>query len=186
MGSWPATSPLVGVAGGMDGVAIDWTVANVSGEPPPKSKVRDPDDRAAASCTGSASEPAGATAPLAGLMVDTVATDDPEGVMPPSTVSPPALATTDSRDSGALICHGSTPASMEPGPVERAVCTPWPATVVVGEVDVPPEHEAKATPPIRATRTTARMATRRRRWRMRRARRDRSVTGTESRMVRAR
>ena len=68
----------------------------------------------AASCTGSASEPARATAPLAGLMVDTVASDDPDGVMPPSTVRPPAWPPPTPVTAGA-ICHGSTPASMEAG-----------------------------------------------------------------------
>ena len=37
-GSCPASTPVVGEGGGTDGVT-DWTVANVFGEPPPKSKV---------------------------------------------------------------------------------------------------------------------------------------------------
>src|SRR5580700_4540473 len=117
-GSRPATAPIVAGPGGIEGVVIDCTVANVSGDPPPKSKVLSPTVEAAASCTGSASEPAGATAPVEGLRVDTVDSDDPEGVIPPSTVSPAPLGTTDSREMGAFICQGSTPASIESGRVE--------------------------------------------------------------------
>jgi hypothetical protein len=53
--------------------------------------------------------------PVTGSMVDTVANDVPAGVMPPRTVIPEPVATTDSRDSGESSCQGSTPASIDGG-----------------------------------------------------------------------
>ncbi len=163
---------------------IDWTVANVFGEPPPKSKVALPIGDAAASWTGAASEPAGATVPVARSMMDTVDREEPDGVMPPSTVRPPVLATTASREIGAFICQGSTPASMEAIPTGCAAVAPPAAAVVVGAAVEPPlEHEAKAIPPTSTAARTARAAARHRGRCMRCAREDRLVTVTESGMA---
>ena len=96
---------------------MDWMPAMVEGDPPPNTRVRLPMDAAAASWTTLASVPATETAPVRGSIVETPDSDDPDGVRPPRIVSPAPLATTASRDMGALSDHDSTPASRDGGTV---------------------------------------------------------------------
>src|SRR5271166_6249755 len=116
-GSWPTTVPGVAIPGPgwvlTAWVGKDWTVATVSGDPPPATYVVPPNNTPAPSCTAAARVPAGVVAPLAGSTVYAVATDACDGARPPSTVNPLPSATTASRDTGAGSCHGATPASME-------------------------------------------------------------------------
>src|ERR1035441_11043776 len=71
----------------------------------------------AASWTAEASEPTVVTVPVCTLMVDTDASESPDGLMPPRTVRPLLPATTVSRDTGTGNCHASTPASTESGAI---------------------------------------------------------------------
>ncbi len=184
-GNWPTTVPVVTVAGGAVGSATAWTVATVSGEPPPKTKVVLPMVAVPASWVGSASVAVGAMAPVPGTMVDTPASEVPAGVMPPSTVRVLPLATTVSRDSGAPSGHASTPASMDGGPcrpcwalaapTEPAAEAGWGTEepvperggvveAVVAVVAVPPLHDATMTPATTSTTRAATLAARHR-WR---------------------
>jgi hypothetical protein len=179
------------LAVGREGMATDCTVATVSGEPPPRTYVREPSDTAAASCTAVAKDEPAVMVPVPGTIVETVATELPAGVMPPRTVSPAPVATTDSRESGAPSCQGSTPASIE-GVRERTVeldvarfVTPALDVDEVGLVvdvtdveevvveDGPLFSEATATPTTASTTTTPTAANRRRRTRSRRCSRER-------------
>ena len=131
---------------------------------------------AAASCTGSASDPAAVTAPVWTLIVDTEVREAPDGLMPPRTAMPVPSGTTASRDSGAPTCHGSTPASMESGPAGCAGLDPV-AFCIRGVGDEPPENDTTMMPAIRPTTRRVMAAARRRCRRVRRAGRDRRVTG---------
>src|SRR6202035_2698051 len=86
----------------------------------------------AASWTAAASEPTVLTEPDCTLMVDTDASESPDGLIPPRTVRPLPPATTVSRDTGTGNCHASTPASMESGPTR---CTGTEVFVVFVESD---------------------------------------------------
>jgi hypothetical protein len=178
-GSWPETADGAAFAAGASGVTTDCTVATVSGEPPPRTYVREPKDTAAASWTPVASRLPAEAVPVVGARVVTPASDVPAGEMPPRTVSPVPAATTDSRERGASSCQGSTPASIDGGvkglaavDVSRCVTCAFDATGnaridddadpgVLGEP--PPTSQAVATPTTTndATRPTA--AIRRRR-----------------------
>jgi hypothetical protein len=96
--------------------------------------------------------------PVPGATVNTLGREVPDAVIPPRTINPLGAATTASRDSGEPSCHGSTPASIEAGPVDLDVPERWTAVdvAVVDVLDVPPVHETTMMP---TTTTTARATT---------------------------
>ena len=55
---------------------------------------------------------------MSGSTVETVGTEVPAELRPPRTVTPTPLATTEERETAAGSSHGSTPASMDEGPVD--------------------------------------------------------------------
>src|SRR5271165_3753591 len=130
-GSWPATAPAPAAE------PSDCTVANVSGEPPPKTYDVAPICAPAPSWTTSASEPAAVTVPFAGSSQDAPLRELPEGERPPRMRSRFPTVTSASRESGAASCQGSMPASSDGGPA--AVVRPRyvPAPVVPGAAAEP-------------------------------------------------
>src|SRR5580692_12420745 len=106
----------------------------------------------AASWTGLANLAVGTTVPAAGAMVETVDSDAPEGSTPPRTVRPEPLVTTVWRDWAEPSCQGSTPASIDAGPVGfPVVALTWLAAWAGVDDGAPPVHVAKTMPAMRRT-----------------------------------
>src|ERR1019366_1757330 len=169
-GSIPVVEPVLLPIGAMVGDVMDWMPATVEGDPPPKTTVRLPIVAAAASCTTLASLPATSMAPVPRSTVETSASEEPCGVRPPRIVNPAPLATTASRDTGALSDHGSTPASIEDGAV--AGRGRWLALAECVEsfglgATPPPERLMMTPASVTATTPLTTSVRRRRRWRRR-------------------
>ena len=129
-GSSPATRPVPAEG------PSDCTVANVVGEPPPKTNDVAPSCAPAPSWTTSAREPAALTVPLLGSSQDAVPSELPAGDRPPTIRNRSPTARRTSREIGAASCHGSTPASSEGAPSLVLVAWIVPAATEAGEVEV--------------------------------------------------
>jgi hypothetical protein len=107
----------------------------------------------AASWTGSANSAAGAMVPAAGAKVETVDNEAPDGETPPMMVRPEPLVTAVWRDWAEPSCQGSTPASIDAGPVglPLVALTSLEAWAGVEDGVAPPVHVAKTMPAMRRT-----------------------------------
>src|SRR5580704_19112857 len=106
----------------------------------------------AASWTGSANSAAGAMVPAAGAKVETEDNEAPDGETPPMMVRPEPLVTAVWRDWAEPSCQGSTPASIDAGPVGfPVVALTWLAAWAGVDDGAPPVHVAKTMPAMRRT-----------------------------------